>query len=189
MTVLKMSIETGLSFFMTFCCIITPIPGIIDNCCIMENFKNLRKNQNKLRTIYPKNHKYFKSSKPTVQFYWFLQKKSALFSIFLSLSFLNFCINLYNKLDFESNFGFYIRDNIPVLRLIEQLFDHLTHLQWKTRQNKTSLICDKKLSLHVTIIIFAFTDSKKKKYSYVNIHNLFYQRNVRCTEHCLPINI
>ena len=124
MTALKMSIETGVSFFLTFCCNITPIPGITDNYCIMENFKKSGKNQNKLRTIYSKNHKYFKSSRPTVQFYWFLPKKSVLFSILLSLSFLNFCINLYNKLDFESNFAFYIKDNMPVLRLIEQLFDH-----------------------------------------------------------------
>ena len=27
---------------------------------------------NKLRTIYLKNHEYFKNSKPSVQFYWFL---------------------------------------------------------------------------------------------------------------------
>ena len=32
-----MSIKTGLFFFLTFCCIITPISGIIDHYCIMEN--------------------------------------------------------------------------------------------------------------------------------------------------------
>ena len=52
LTVLKMSIKTGLSFFLTFCCMITLISGIIDHCCIMENlmrFKwNSEKNSNKL---------------------------------------------------------------------------------------------------------------------------------------------
>ena len=51
------------------------ISGIIDHYCIMENFKKLGKNKNKLRAIYPKNHENFKNSKPRVQFYWFLYKK------------------------------------------------------------------------------------------------------------------
>ena len=38
--------------------------------------KNSGKNKNKLRTIYHKNHENFKNSKPRVQFYWFLYKKS-----------------------------------------------------------------------------------------------------------------
>ena len=33
-----MSIKTGLLFFLTFCCIIIPIFGIIDHYYIMENF-------------------------------------------------------------------------------------------------------------------------------------------------------
>ena len=52
LTELKMSIKTGLSFFLTFCCMITLISGIIDHCCIMENlmkFKwNSERNNNKL---------------------------------------------------------------------------------------------------------------------------------------------
>ena len=52
---LKMSIKTGLFFFLTFCCIITPISGIIDHYCIWENFlKNPGKSKNKLRIIHPK---------------------------------------------------------------------------------------------------------------------------------------
>ena len=40
-----MSIKTGLFFFLTFCCIITPISGIIDSYFVIENFfKNLEKN-------------------------------------------------------------------------------------------------------------------------------------------------
>ena len=43
----------------------------------MENFQKIsRKNKNKLRVIYPKSHGNFKNSKPRVQFYWFLLKKS-----------------------------------------------------------------------------------------------------------------
>ena len=39
-------------FFMTFCCIIAPISGIIDNHCIMKSFfKKIGKNKNKLKTI------------------------------------------------------------------------------------------------------------------------------------------
>ena len=34
-----------------------------------------KKNREKPRTIYPKNHESFKNSKPRVQFYWFLYKK------------------------------------------------------------------------------------------------------------------
>ena len=67
-----MSIEAGL-FFPTFCCIITPISGFIDHYCIMEKFKKKSgANENKLRTIYPKNYENFKNSKPRGQFYWFL---------------------------------------------------------------------------------------------------------------------
>ena len=62
-----MSIKTGLFFFLTFFCIITPISGIIDHYCIMENFKKSRENKNKLRTIYSKNYENFKNRKPRVQ--------------------------------------------------------------------------------------------------------------------------
>ena len=75
-TVLKMSIKAGLFVFLTFCCIITPISGIIDNYCITENKKG--KNKNKLRTTFPKNHEKFKNSKPRVQLYWFLYKKECI---------------------------------------------------------------------------------------------------------------
>ena len=33
-----------------------------------------RKNKNKLKTKYPKNHENFKNNKPRVQIYWFLQR-------------------------------------------------------------------------------------------------------------------
>ena len=42
-----MSIKTDLFFFLTFCFISTPISGIIDHYCIMEN---LKKNREKIRT-------------------------------------------------------------------------------------------------------------------------------------------
>ena len=52
-----MRIKTGLFSFRTFCCIVTtPISGVIDHYCIMENFKKSGENKNKLRIIYPKNH-------------------------------------------------------------------------------------------------------------------------------------
>ena len=38
--------QTGL-FFLTFCCIITPVSGIIGHYCVMEN---LLKNREKIRT-------------------------------------------------------------------------------------------------------------------------------------------
>ena len=37
--------------------------------------KKSGENKNKLRTTYPKNHENSKSSKPRIQFYWFLLKK------------------------------------------------------------------------------------------------------------------
>ena len=64
-----MSINTGLFFFLTFCRIITPISGIIDHYCIMEDLIKSGENKNKLRIMYPKNHENFKNSKPRVQFY------------------------------------------------------------------------------------------------------------------------
>ena len=67
-----MSIKTGLFFFVTFCYIITPIFGIIDHFCIMENLKKSGKNKNKLRTIHPKNHENFKNIKPRFKFYLFV---------------------------------------------------------------------------------------------------------------------
>ena len=36
-----LSIKTGLFFFLTFCCIIIPISGVIDHYCIMDNFKKI----------------------------------------------------------------------------------------------------------------------------------------------------
>ena len=40
-----MSIKKGLFFFLTFCCIITSISGIIDHYCILENWKKKRNNK------------------------------------------------------------------------------------------------------------------------------------------------
>ena len=58
-----MSIKTGLFFFLTFSCIITPISGIINRYCIMENLiKNSGKHKNKLRTIYQKNHEILRAA-------------------------------------------------------------------------------------------------------------------------------
>ena len=57
----SMSIKTGLFFFLTFCCIITPISGIINYYYVMENWKkkNSGENKNKLRKMYPNNHEKF----------------------------------------------------------------------------------------------------------------------------------
>ena len=66
-------------FFLIFCCIVTPVSGTIDHYCTMENIKKYReKNRNRLRTIYPKNHKNFKNSKCKVQYYLLLYKMSVL---------------------------------------------------------------------------------------------------------------
>ena len=47
-------------FFLTFCCIISPISGSILHYCIMENLKKKSgKNKYKLRIISPKNHENF----------------------------------------------------------------------------------------------------------------------------------
>ena len=54
-------------------------------------FKNSKKNKNKLRTTYPKNHENFKNSKPRVQFYWFLQKKDCIWEN------INFCLVTRSK--------------------------------------------------------------------------------------------
>ena len=70
-----MSIETVRFFsfwLLLYHCIITPISGIIDYYYIMEikkKKKKTRKNETKLKTIYPKNYEYF-NSKFRVQFYW-----------------------------------------------------------------------------------------------------------------------
>ena len=41
-----MIIKTGLLLFLTFCCIISQISGVIDHYCIIENFKKIgRKEQ------------------------------------------------------------------------------------------------------------------------------------------------
>ena len=60
------SIKTGLFFFLTFCCIIIPISGILDLYCIMKKLKISGENKNESKTIYPKNHDNFKNSKPRV---------------------------------------------------------------------------------------------------------------------------
>ena len=61
-----MSIKTGLFFFLTFCCIIIPISGILDHYCNMEKVFKYRE---KIRTNYEqyavKIMKTLISSKPT----------------------------------------------------------------------------------------------------------------------------
>ena len=44
----SMSIKTSLLFFLTFCCIVTPISCITDHYCSIEN----EKNREKIRTNY-----------------------------------------------------------------------------------------------------------------------------------------
>ena len=80
-----MRIKTGLLFFLTFCCIITPILVLWIITVLWEIFKKSRENKNKLKTIYPKNHENFKNSKSKVQFYWFVNKKECTV-IFTSVS-------------------------------------------------------------------------------------------------------
>ena len=48
-----MSIKTVLFFFLTFCCIIIPIFGIVDHYCIMENLKKDRKNKEQIKNNIP----------------------------------------------------------------------------------------------------------------------------------------
>ena len=73
-TALKMSFKTGVFDFLLHH--YSDLWCYRDNYSIMENlFKKLRKNKNKLRTIYSKNHENFKSSKPRVQFYSFFKKR------------------------------------------------------------------------------------------------------------------
>ena len=59
-------------FFLTFCCIILRFLVLKIITVLWEIFKRSGKTKNKLKRIYPKNHERFKSSKPRVQFYWFL---------------------------------------------------------------------------------------------------------------------
>ena len=56
-----MGIKTDLLFFLTFCCIIIPISGII---VILKKYEE---NKNKLRTIHSKNQKNVKSNKSRFQ--------------------------------------------------------------------------------------------------------------------------
>ena len=55
----NMSIKTSVLFFLTFCCIITPISGITNSYYVMENRKKSAKNKNTLRKMYPNNHEKF----------------------------------------------------------------------------------------------------------------------------------
>ena len=56
-----MAIKTDLLFFLTFCCMIIPISGII------VILKKSEENKNKLRTIHSKNQKNVKSNKSRFQ--------------------------------------------------------------------------------------------------------------------------
>ena len=55
----SMSIKTGLFFFLTFHCIITPISGIINYYDDMENWKKKSGEKGKLSKKYPNNHENF----------------------------------------------------------------------------------------------------------------------------------
>ena len=84
-----MSIKTVLPFFsvhvLTLFCIITPISGILDLYCIMENLKkNREKNNSKLRVMCPKNHEHFKNIKSSSNFTGSYEKNS-LSSVYITL--------------------------------------------------------------------------------------------------------
>ena len=59
-------------FFLTFYWIILRFLVLKIITVLSENFKKSGKTKSKLKRIYPKNHESFMSSKPRVQFYWFL---------------------------------------------------------------------------------------------------------------------
>ena len=64
-----------MSFFdlLLYHLIIIPTSGIKYHYCIKtKNKKKLRKNKNKLRTIYPKIRENVNNRKPRVPLYWFL---------------------------------------------------------------------------------------------------------------------
>ena len=83
----EMSNKGSIFFCLNFCCIITPICGIADHFCIIENFKKISgKNKNKLRTMYPKNPENFKNSKSRVQIYRFLSKRKVIFLVLVNAS-------------------------------------------------------------------------------------------------------
>ena len=77
-----MNIKTGLFFFLTLCCIITPISDVIDHICteIKKYWEKIRTNSKNckltVRTIYHKNHENFKNSKYWVSLYRLCYKKS-----------------------------------------------------------------------------------------------------------------
>ena len=98
-----MSVKVGLFFFLTFCCIIISVSGIIDHYCFMENFKKVGKNKNKLRLMYLKNPENFKNNKPSVQFYWFLYKKKECIHICNNFIFI---FNLEKVQSYRRNFQF-----------------------------------------------------------------------------------
>ena len=55
----NMSIKTGVFFFLTFCCIITPISGFTNSYYVMENRKKSGENKSTLRKMYSNNHEKF----------------------------------------------------------------------------------------------------------------------------------
>ena len=49
----SMNIKTGVFFFLTFCCIITPISGIINHYYVMENFKKIGRKKEQIKKNIP----------------------------------------------------------------------------------------------------------------------------------------
>ena len=49
----SMSIKTGLFFFLSFCCIITPISGIINHYYVMENLGKIGRKLEQIKNNTP----------------------------------------------------------------------------------------------------------------------------------------
>ena len=142
-------------FFLTFCCVISPISGSIHHYCIMEKLKK-KKNRGKItKTISPKTHENFKNSKPRVVLLVLIKK-----SVYTSTGRRKpLQCNLGSTLSFRWRYlFFYFQSESPfVYKVIKNAKLSMTNFQNQSPQNiQESLSLNNTICIYNTPYIFFF---------------------------------
>ena len=143
-------------FFLTFCCVISPISGSIHHYCIMKKLKKKKSGKNnKLRTISPKTHENFKNSKPRVVLLVLIKK-----SVYTSTGRRKpLQCNLGSTLSFRWRYlFFYFQSESPfVYKVINNAKLSMTNFQNQSPQNiQESLSLNNTICIYNTPYIFFF---------------------------------
>ena len=115
-----MRIKTGLFFFLSFCCIITPIAGIIDRYCITENIKNNRGKWEQIKNKYTlKIMNILRTA--SIGSHFTASYKKRVYSFVAEVTILS-STDLFCKSRFTNGCNFLSLIEFPVMKLVNSIF-------------------------------------------------------------------